>query len=172
MQNQYLKAQGVTAFELMLVVGIIGTLSAVAVPMYQDIIVKNQLMMAVESLRSDMQYARTQALKKGQNVVISRTPGTTGSWCYGLNVEVNCNCKVIGSCLIKTISGSDFGTAINMASSSSSNSTFDLRRGTIGANGVNFTTDRYVARVVFSNVGRVRICTPIGNVGLPSYPYC
>jgi type IV fimbrial biogenesis protein FimT len=169
---------GFTLLEIMIVIAIIGIISAMAVPSYQDMIERNRLKQAAEGLKSDVQFARTEAIKRSQNVVVSRLPGNAGGWCYGLNVNSNCTCTTAGSCAIKTISGSDFSSAVNMdvPSDTVNNGTFDFRRGTIGANGVTFSTSHFAARVIFSAVGRIKVCTPnplpTGKTGISGYPAC
>ena len=167
-----LRQRGVTLIEVLVVVTIIGILASFAIPSYQDTIERNRLKQAAESLKSDLQLARTEAIKRSQDIAISRSPGNAGAWCYGLNIASACTCSTAGSCSIKTVSGSDFSNAVTMDASASNNSTFDFRRGTIGANGVTFSTAHYAARVIFSSAGRIRICTPSGSTGLPGYPAC
>lgn len=168
------KNAGFTVLEVMIVVAITGILAAVAVPSFQGMIERDRLKQVVEALKSDLQFARTEAIKRNQDIHFSRSPGNAGAWCYGLNVGANCTCAPVNSCAVKTISGSNFSTAVNMDSAETNNSTFDFKRGTIGANGVTFSTSRYAARVVFSDIGRVRACTPTisGKTGLPGYPAC
>jgi type IV fimbrial biogenesis protein FimT len=168
------KNSGFTLLEIIIVIAIIGIISALAVPSYRDMIERNRLKQVAEALKSDLQFARTEAIKRSQNSVISRSPGTAGGWCYGLNVGANCTCTTPGSCAIKTISGSEFSSAVNMDAATGNNSTFDSRRGTIGADSVTFSTSHYAAKVVFSDVGRVRICTPsiFGKTGISGYPAC
>jgi len=163
---------GFTLTELMITVAIIGIVASLAVPSFQDMIERNRLKEAVESLKSDLMFARTEAIKRSQDVVVSRSPGNAGAWCYGLNATSTCTCTTVGSCNIKTVLGSNYSSAVNMDASASSNSTFDFRRGTIGANGITFSTDNYAARAVFSNAGRIRICTPSGQAGVSNYPTC
>jgi type IV fimbrial biogenesis protein FimT len=182
------KIDGFTLIEVLLGIAIIGVLAALAVPSFQDMLERNRLKEVVESLKSDLQFARTEAIKHSENVIVSRKTGNAGSWCYGLARKSppskdSCDCKETNTddadyCDIKIVSGENFGnTDMNSANG---NSIFDFRRGTIGNNGVTFSTSKYGARVVFSAVGRVRICSPsteanpmpTGRVGLPDKESC
>ncbi|WP_051906665.1 GspH/FimT family pseudopilin [Methylomarinum vadi] len=169
------KNAGFTLLEAIIVVAIISIVAVFAIPAYQNTVERNRLKQAVESFKSDLQLARTKAIKRSQNILITRTAGNAGAWCYGLTAKAACDCTQTNAsaadfCEIKRVSGNDFDST-NLISASG-NSSFDFRRGTIGANGVSFSTDNYTARVVFSSVGRVRICTPAGTTGLPTYPGC
>lgn len=179
------KNAGFTLLETMIVVAIIGILAAIAVPSFQDMIERNRLKQAVESLKSDLQFARTEAVKQSMDIIVSRTTGNAGAWCYGLARKIpasktSCDCAVTDTasanyCDIKIVSGTNFSTT-NMVLASGGNSTFGFRRGTIDANGVTFNTGTYEARVIFSDTGRVRICTPAtltsGKTGLPGVTVC
>lgn len=178
-QSRAVNQHGVTLTETLVVVAILAILASIAVPSYQDNLERKRLKQVVEALKSDMQFARAEAIKRSQNVHVSRSTGTAGNWCYGLKEAANCDCNETNSedidyCGIKIVSGSNFHSSINMDSASTANSTFDFRRGTIGSSGQSFSTKNYAARVVFSNSGRIRICSQPNSEGkkLIEYPAC
>lgn len=180
---------GFTLLEAMIVIAIVGILAGVAVPSFQDMLDSNSLRQVAEGLKSDMQFARTEAIKHSEDVIVSRTAGDAGTWCYGLarktsSSKTSCVCAETNTadvdyCDIKIVLGTAF-SKVNMAADDAGNNTFKFRRGTIGNNGVTFSSGRYAARVVFSAVGRVRICSPsteanpmpVGKIGLPDKENC
>lgn len=177
--NRY-KNAGFTLLEAMIVVAIIAILAGIAIPSYQDMIETNRLKQAIESFQSDMQFARTEAIKRSRDVKVSHKKGNAGAWCYGLAVDKDCNCTETnaansGYCDIKIVLGTNFSTT-NIIDDDDDYE-FNFKRGTIESpDGVTFTTNKYAARVVVSKVGRVRICSPdpmpTGKVGLTGKPNC
>jgi len=149
---------------------------AIAIPSFQDSIERNSLKQAIEGLKSDMQFARTQAIKKSRNILVTRSPGNAGTWCYGLSTKTTCTCSqatktATDYCELKRVFGTELNM-VNMNTTHHNNSNFSFRRGTIGAGRVTFSTNNYSARVIFSDVGRVRICTPIYSTRIAGYPIC
>jgi len=166
------QASGFTLTELMIIVAIIGILASIALPSFQGMIERNTLKEAVEGLKSDLMFARTEAIKQSKNVTVSRKTGDAGAWCYGLNVGGTCDCNVANACSIKTVQGSGFSAIINMDAAATNNSTFSFRRGTIGANGITLSTSKYSIRTVFSDAGRVRTCSPDSSKAVGGYDAC
>ena len=156
--TQQKQQSGFTLVELMIVITIIGILAAIAVPSFSDMIERNRLKEAVESLKSDLMFARTEAIKRSANINV--TIVGTSSWCYGINDDnTACACGTAGDCGIKAVDGGQFqGTAIEV-----DDTIFDFRRGTASAMGSTISTSNFSARVRVSNTGRVTVCS--ANLG-------
>jgi type IV fimbrial biogenesis protein FimT len=161
------KHAGFTLLETMVVIAIIGILAAMAVPSFQDMIERNRLKQVAEGLKSDMQFARTEAIKRSKNLRVTLTG--TSSWCYGIDDDnTSCACGTAGNCAIKAVDGSQFqGISLD-----ANNVTFSFRRGTANASGSTLSSANYQARVIVSGVGRVRVCNPEVATRLPGYPDC
>ena len=67
-------ARGFTAIELMVVVAIIAILAALAAPSFTPLIERWRVRQAVEGLQSTFYLARSEAIKRGGNVVIQKLP--------------------------------------------------------------------------------------------------
>jgi len=164
---------GFNLTELMITVAIIGILSSIAVPSFQSMIAGNQLKEAIEGLKSDLMFARSQAIKNSTNIYVT-VKNTTNSWCYGINdSNATCNCETANDCGIKSIDGSQFKS---ISLSADDNTTFSFRRGTAQAMGATLTNSHYEARVKVSNRGRITVCSPIStstiNKTLGGYNAC
>jgi type IV fimbrial biogenesis protein FimT len=97
---------GFTVLELMVVVAIVAVLIAVAVPSFRDITQRNRIAAEVNSFVGDLQYARSEAVKRGMPVcVCASADGTscvgTNTWHQGWIVFSDVN----GSCTIDAAAG-------------------------------------------------------------------
>jgi len=165
------KVLGFTLTELMITIAILGIVASMAVPSFLSMLEQNRLKEAVESLKSDLMFARTEAIKRSTNLDVSiKINGS--SWCYGIDDDNSaCNCTIANDCAIKTVDGSQFqGTTV--PAGTSTNIVFDFRRGTALAGGVTISTSNYSARPRVAPVGRVTICNPDSAKAMGAYDAC
>ena len=85
-----LHAGGFTAVELMVVVGIIAVLVALAGPSFTLMIESWRVRDATESLRSTMLFARSEAIKRGGGVAIHKLPNAGNCTSPNSNQDWDC----------------------------------------------------------------------------------
>lgn len=77
-------SRGFTAIELMVVVAIVAVLAALAAPSFTPLIERWRVRDAAENLTSTLYYARSEAIKRGGNIIIQTNTGT--DWSSGWHV--------------------------------------------------------------------------------------
>ncbi|WP_348946567.1 GspH/FimT family pseudopilin [Chitinibacter sp. FCG-7] len=173
-----MRQRGFTFVEMMVAVTILGTVLAVAIPSYIQLIDREKLKSAAELMYSSLQKARSFAKARSENVFI--TVSTTGSaWCYGMHAgTAACNCNTANACNVEQILSTDpefnFST-ITISSNSLSGQNFDQVRGVVnGAGGsVTFKSPKgKEIRVLLSATGEIRHCSPSGSSNFGAYPTC
>lgn len=70
-------SRGFTAIELMVVVAILAVLAALAAPSFTPLIERWRVQQTVEGLQSTLYFARSEAIKRGGNVVVQKLPNNT-----------------------------------------------------------------------------------------------
>ncbi|MFO1224796.1 MAG: GspH/FimT family pseudopilin [Burkholderiaceae bacterium] len=76
-------ARGLTLIEMMVTVSVLIILLAVGVPSFRDLIDRNRIAAEVNSLISDLQFARSEAIRQGLPVIVCASSDGTG--CSGNN---------------------------------------------------------------------------------------
>lgn len=74
---------GFTLIELMIVVTLVSILLVIAIPSFRELIQRNRVAGEINSFVSDLQFARSEAIKRGQPV--SLCASADGSTCLGAN---------------------------------------------------------------------------------------
>ena len=83
------RAKGFTLLELLIVMAIAGFLVAVAVPNFSETIKRNRMTANANEVFASVQYARTEALRRGGSVVLTPADGST--WVNGFRVFADAN---------------------------------------------------------------------------------
>lgn len=73
------KVQGVTLIELLVVIAIVGILAVLAVPSFQETIVRNRMAAQSNEFLTALNFARSEAIKRGNSVTLCRS--SDGSSC-------------------------------------------------------------------------------------------
>jgi type IV fimbrial biogenesis protein FimT len=162
--------QGFTLLELMIAITIVAIVMALTVPGFNEIIERKKLEGAAEKVFADLQFAKTEAIKKNQRVYANFD---TTNQCYGLSLASSCACSPTSSCVIdgvdKAVKMSDFGSTSMVTASffgtPSTEVNFDPRRGdTLNNGSVVLQSPRgKEVRVIVGNLLRIKICSPAGG---------
>lgn len=180
-------------------VAIVSVLAAVAAPSFQDMIQYNRLKQVAESLKSDLQWMRTETIKQGCNLQASFTNGAV--WSYQIYIPpalANTPCAVqqfyhgctidfileaTANCNIKTVNSTQFTGitmgAVSFFSAPTTVAEFNFRRGEAkrsnnnDASGiVELNSSNYTVKIDVASVGRVKVCNIAGSNGLIGYENC
>ncbi len=64
------RQEGLTLIELLTTIAIVAILAVVAIPSYKTMTSRNRMVASLNDLVADLQYARSEAIKRGRNIVI------------------------------------------------------------------------------------------------------
>jgi type IV fimbrial biogenesis protein FimT len=147
---------GFTLLELMIVVAIVGVLAVIAAPSFNDAMDERKLSAAVETIYSDIRYARSESIKRSIDVTVTFS-GTVGS---GTAIDPWTTWQYViadGGGAIKTVLSTQFSVASVATTFASNIITFDFVRGTAIAGTVTITSDNgSTGTVTVSTIGRIK----------------
>jgi type IV fimbrial biogenesis protein FimT len=176
--------RGFTIIEMMVVVAIAGLLAVLAAPSFTALLDRQRVRGAVSNLNVDIQYARSEAVRKNAAVTVSFSPSTT-PWCYGIvDGTATCDCTTPGSCDLKAVSGDDFRNVAMTLTPAVTwlGFTVDPRQGGVSdigggalptTNAIGFSSSTTTAAQVqlqLNALGRIVQCSPGGT--LTGFPAC
>ena len=169
MQTQFNK--GFTIIELMIAIIILTILLSIAIPSYRTITANTQIRSTTESIRSGLQIARAEAIKR--NDTVKFTLANDSSWVVGCqNVTANCPATIQNKTAKETST-----STISLVKTGSNDVAFNAFGMRIAAAGqlsqVNVDNnisgiDTRDLRVTIEAGGAARVCDP--NVGTATDP--
>jgi type IV fimbrial biogenesis protein FimT len=179
---------GVTLIELMIVIVITAILLTVAIPSFRDIIDRNRLKAASENLYSDLQFAKSESIKRNQKVyIVFNATSSSPTWSYYLTENDACdltesNPKDTDFCgtgdltngrMKRQVENTDYPNIKITSKPSSGKLSFSPLRGTAAGGTITMESARQkqMSNVV-SGMGRIRLCSPTNSQNVPGYPSC
>lgn len=172
--------KGITLIELMLTIAVLAILAATALPSFIDSIERHRLIGAAETIYSELQYARSEAISRSSDTFINFTRIGDTTWCFGISAASGCDCTTTdptsgsscrlslnGTNVLKVVSSADYpGVRMTEAPAFSNPSPntetrFEYVRGTAKAGTVVMKSPggREI-RITVSLLGRIRLCSP------------
>lgn len=182
MQTKIINA-GWTLIEVIIAFCIVGILITLTAPTFANLIEGYRLKAATELLYSDLQLAKTEAIKRNKQVRVNFQISNAGAtWCYGIKEQSSCDCNVDSGpslCHIDNIPkwtrSADFPNIHLRTSISSPGDHFSFE----GVRGITVSTFGKIlltstagqeTRVIVSRLARIRYCSPAGNANVTGYP--
>ncbi len=169
------KNKGFTLLELMVTLAVLAILIGIAAPSFSSIIKERKLVHATEELRSQLLFAKGEAVK--QNADVTFFFSSTNGWCAGVTdqtitngndcdcADVTAQCSVSDTNLSRAFSSTEFpGLSFSSTASFTNNLiTIKPRSGEMGSGHIKVSLSDDSSRVrciMVTTLGRVRTCDP------------
>ena len=178
------RISGFTLIELIITILVMSILLGIGIPSYLQFKEDNTLQGAAQALYSDIQFARSEAIKRNVNNVIVHIFQTNTNWCYQVSDNSACtscgdlDCDIHADRILRGVSSgsTSFPGVIIDSPDSATNILIESRRSTLGTidNQIVFSYGEGGKQVEVRTtpLGRVFICTPAGQAGLTGVDQC
>ena len=146
----------------MIGIGIACIMAFAAIPIFSNLFISHRLSSLVDNLYYQLQTARSEAVKRNQNIYVSFNTGT--NWCYGINTGSACSCSNPSSCNLgsQTAANDELSLTTNV-----SNFYFEPTHGAVNQTStLTFTASAdtsKLAQITIARFGSMQICT--SNIG-------
>jgi type IV fimbrial biogenesis protein FimT len=181
--------RGFTMIELMVTIALIGTLTALALPSYSDMVQKRKLTSSAQQMAAFINQGHTEAARRNQPVTFSYDRDSHDEWCVGAILgEDDCACTQTQSdqadyCAIDGVkhimNNETFGnTQLVHIMEGNGSFSFDPIRGILLESNdemfIELHTDSrdYKINLEVNASGNVRLCAKDDSHDLPGYEVC
>lgn len=179
------RISGFTLIELIITILVMAILLGIGVPSYMQFKEDNTLLGAAQALYSDIQFARSEAIKRDVDNIAVRIFSVDGAWCYRVSDNSSCvacdssaaSCDIHGDRILRGVSQADYpNVTVGATTVSSGTATIFIqaRRATMQENTVTFTygTSNKKINIETNLLGRVSLCTPASAAQLTGVDQC
>jgi len=164
---------GFTLLEFLVTLLVFSIMMTIGIPSFHAMITKHRLKGATETIYSDLQLARLEAIKRNKNVTLSFQTSDDNNWCYAIHDASTCDCNIPDNCTLDdkssmVISGRDFKDVDLTTNFRLDTTSFSPVRGATNSGSITLTANEKSSKVIVSTRGRIRICSQ----DLMDYPGC
>ncbi|MGO1247010.1 MAG: GspH/FimT family pseudopilin [Oceanisphaera sp.] len=162
--------RGFTLIELIIGIAMVAILLSLAVPSLQRLAQQHRVRSAGMALYSDLQLARSEAIKHNYDITVCFSGSGTAVWRYHINVldqPSDCSSSVLHD--IRLIDNSDDLSLVLSTSYTDAYLIFKPRRNTLFAGNVTLSQNGHSITVRTWNNGIIRTCS---SSQLPGVPTC
>ncbi len=161
---------GVTLFELLATLALIGILAGLAVPAFRDLLITARLRSAASTLSNDIRQARRDAIRDHRPRFIYFQAGQNGHWCYHISTRMDVDCQQAADSKSRLVEGIRFsGIDLTHVSFGHATIRFSASRGTASPGRLTLVAgDGRQVLIIVSPLGRVRLCSDSDD----RYPAC
>lgn len=166
------RSTGFSQLELIIVLGILAILVAMAVPSFQSTLERNAVIAAAEAMSNDLRWARSEAIKRGVQATVVFYPSVSSDWEYDISIPSPAGMP--DSVMQKSVNSKQEYSKVKMLKNFRADNVvvFMPARGVLKGN-VNpggtaelvSASNTYMLRVILNELGRVYICSVPAKMG-------
>lgn len=167
-ENLFRTNKGLSLIELMIIVIVMVILTVIAIPSFTQFMQRYRLITTTQSIYYNLQYARSEAVKRAATVYISFQTGN--NWCYGINTGSVCSCTIPSGCNLGTFTPSA-SQLTTLTLNGFSSLSFEGSRGAASSSGtitITVAGGTSSMGIDVGTLGNLQICSN----NLSGYPAC
>jgi type IV fimbrial biogenesis protein FimT len=106
------RLSGFTLIEVLIVIALLGIVTALAAPGFASLVQNNRVQAAAGELQRALYYARSEAMSRGVNVVVTTEPEDTNGWTGALKIATTRTVVLPNAEILRQYSGG-LGDGVN-----------------------------------------------------------